>query len=259
VDPAGFDPATADGARVRREFGFADDTVVIGQVAWFYPPLRSPAAPPGMDGRGVKGHEDLVAAARVVLDRRPDVRFLVVGDGFGPEGARHFAAIQQLARDVGVDHAVIFAGRRMDLVDVLAALDISVQASVTENYGGTVESLLMERPLVATRAGGMPEVVIDGETGLLVPTQAPEALAAAILRLVEDPALGRRLGMAGRKRMLEHHTIQHTIEGIIDVYQEVAAERGLRRPPFDGSRSRVTAESIGPLGLMPKDVLFVDS
>jgi glycosyltransferase involved in cell wall biosynthesis len=256
VDPAGFDPAQADRRRLRRELGLADTTVVVGQVAWFYGALMPPVAPPGMTGRGIKGHEDLMAAARIVLDKRPDVRFLVVGDGFDEAGMRHFEDIRRLARELGVEDAVIFAGRRSDLVDVLASLDISVQCSLSENYGGTIESLLMERPMVATAAGGMPEVVIDEETGLLVPVRDPEALAAAILRLVEDPGLARRLGEAGRTRMLERHTIQHTIRGVIDAYDELAAERGLRRPPFDEPPRSRSAESLGSLGLMPSDVLF---
>jgi glycosyltransferase involved in cell wall biosynthesis len=259
IDPAGFDPAQGDGGRVRRELGLDPDTVVIGQVAWFYAALKPPIAPPGLEGRGIKGHEDLLAAARIVLDRRPDVRFLIVGDGFGEAGASHFEDIRRLARELGIEDEVIFAGRRPDLVDVLASLDVSVQCSLSENYGGTIESLLMERPMVATRAGGMPEVVIDEQTGLLVPVRDPEALAAAILRLVEDPALGRRLGEAGRARMLERHTIQHTIDGVVDVYREVAEERGLRRPPFDGAAPGGSQESIGPLGLMPADVLFTES
>jgi glycosyltransferase involved in cell wall biosynthesis len=259
IDPAGFDPAAADGRRVRRELGLADGTPVVGQVAWFYPVLTPPIAPPGMDGRGIKGHEDLLAAARIVLDRRPDVRFLVVGDGFGDLGVRHFEHIRGLARELGVADSVIFAGRRTDLVDVLAALDVSVQASLSENYGGTIESLLMERPTVATAAGGMPEIVIDEETGLLVPIRDPEALAAAILRMVEDPELARRLGENGRARMLERHTIQHTIDGVIEAYREVAVERGLRRAPLDDPGPRGGPESIGPLGLMPSDVLFTES
>jgi glycosyltransferase involved in cell wall biosynthesis len=259
VDPTGFDPAKADHRRLRRELGLADDTVVVGQVAWFYGTLTSPVAPPGMTGRGIKGHEDLMAAARLVLDKRPDVRFLVVGDGFDEPGIRHFEDIQRLAFELGIEDAVIFAGRRSDLVDVLASLDISVQCSLSENYGGTIESLLMERPMVATAAGGMPEVVIDEETGLLVPVRHPEALAAAILRLVEDPELARRLGEAGRARMLERHTIQHTIGGVVDAYRELAAERGLRRPPLDEPASDQSAVSLGPLGLMPSDVLFTES
>jgi glycosyltransferase involved in cell wall biosynthesis len=151
---------------------------------------------------------------------------------------------------------VIFAGRRPDLVDVLASLDVSVHCSLSENYGGTIESLLMEKPMVATRAGGMPEVVIDNQTGLLVPVRDPEALSDAILRLVEDPELRHRLGKEGRARMLERHTIQRTIDGVIDVYREVAEERGLVRPPFDEPGVHRFEESLGPLGLMPSDVLF---
>jgi glycosyltransferase involved in cell wall biosynthesis len=259
IDPTGFDPAAADRRRVRRELGLADGTPVVGQVAWFYPVLTPPISPPGMEGRGIKGHEDLLAAARIVLDRRPDVRFLVVGDGFGELGVRHFERIRRLAVELGVADSVIFAGRRTDLVDVLGAIDVSVQASLSENYGGTIESLLMARPTVATDVGGMPEVVIDSETGLLVPARDPEALAAAILRLVDDPELARRLGERGRARMLERHTIQHTIHGVVEAYRELAAERGLRRAPFDSPVSREGPETIGPLGLMPSDVLFTQS
>jgi hypothetical protein len=88
---------------------------------------------------------------------------------------------------------------------------------------------------------------------------SPEALAAAILRLVEDPELARRLGEAGRARMLESHTIQHTIDGVIEVYREVADERGLRRAPFDRPGAPGSEEGVGPLGLMPSDVLFTES
>jgi glycosyltransferase involved in cell wall biosynthesis len=259
VDPTGFDPARADPARVRRELGLSDETVVVGQVSWFYGALTAPIAPPGMAGRGIKGHEDLMAAARLVLDERPDTRFLIVGDGFGEEGVRHFEDIRRLARDLELGDAVIFTGRRRDLVDSLASLDVSVQCSLSENYGGTIESLLMERAMVATATGGMPEVVIDGETGLLVPVMQPEALAAAILRLIADPALGRRLGVAGRARMLERHTIQHTISGVIDAYRQLAAERGVRRPPLDEVAPPCPPDRIGSLGLMPSDVLFTDS
>jgi glycosyltransferase involved in cell wall biosynthesis len=259
VDPTAFDPEQADRAGIRRELGLADDTVVVGQVAFFYPVLLPPIAPPGTKGRGIKGHEDLMAAARIVLDHRPDARFLVVGDGFGDEGVKHYEAIRRLARDLGIEHAVIFAGRRADLVEVIGAMDVSVQCSLSENYGGTIESLLMSRPMVATRAGGMPEVVIDGETGLLVPVHDPEALAEAILRLIEDPQLARRLGEAGRARMLEHHTIQRTIDEVIEVYRELAAERGLTRAPLDRNGAPGHRRSVGSLGLMPSDVLFAAS
>ncbi len=259
VDPHGFDPGAADGARIRRELGFADDTPLVGQVAFFYPVLRHGIGPPGSQGRGIKGQEDLLAAAAIVLKERPDVRFVVVGDGFGEEGKRHFESVKQLACELGVDHAVVFTGRRSDHVDILAALDISVQCSLTENYGGTIESLLMEKAMIATRAGGMPEVVIDGETGLLVPVRDPQALAAAILRLVRDPELGRTLGRAGRELMLRKHTIQQTTDGVVDVYADIARRKGINAPPLlAAGRVPPPGDAEASLGLMPSDVLFSD-
>jgi glycosyltransferase involved in cell wall biosynthesis len=257
IDPSEYDPSLADRFRVRHEFGISDGTPLIGQVAFFYPPLRRGVNPHGAEARGIKGHEDLLAAAQIVLQSRPDVRFLVVGDGFGEAGQRHFEDIQRLACSLGVDHAVIFAGRRRDLVDVIAALDVSVQCSLSENYGGTVESLLLERPMVATAVGGMTETVIHGETGLLVPVHSPADLAAAMLRLIENRELAQALGRAGRTRMLERHTIQRTIEGVVQVYGEVARTKGITRPPLDGSPS-LGADHDAGLGLMPRHVLFGD-
>jgi glycosyltransferase involved in cell wall biosynthesis len=254
VDATKFAPDEVDPTSFRRELGIGAGTPLIGQVAFFYPVVSGPAAPPWADGRGIKGQEDLLRAARLVLDRRPDARFVFVGDGWGEAGTRHLEEVRELARTLAIDHAVTFAGRRGDVPEVLAALDVSVQCSLSDNYGGTIESLLMRRPTVATRVGGLPETVRDGETGLLVPLRDPDALAAAILRLVEDPALGRRLGAAGRELMLERHTIQHTIAGVAAVYAEEASARGLaRRPP---ARADDGALAAGGLGLDARDVLF---
>ena len=195
---------------------------------------RSPRR--GVRGRGIKGHEDFVDAARLVLFRRPDARFLLVGDGWGPAGEQHRDDIRRRCRALGIEDEVIFTGRRRDIRDVLAALDVSVQCSLSENYGGTLESLLMRAPTVATRVGGMPEAVRHEQTGLLVEPRDPVGLAAAMLRLIEDRPLAQRLGGAGRELMLERFTFQTTVAGVASVYREVAAERGLRRPPLaDGS------------------------
>jgi glycosyltransferase involved in cell wall biosynthesis len=113
---------------------------------------------------------------------------------------------------------VIFTGRHEDVPSLLAAADVAVQCSLVENLGGTIEALLMERPVVATRAGGMPESVRDGETGLLVPPSDPEALAAAILRLLENRDEGAALGRAGRQLMLERFTFARMVDDIDAVY-----------------------------------------
>jgi glycosyltransferase involved in cell wall biosynthesis len=231
ADPREFDPARADGARIRAEFGFAPEAPVIGQVAHFYPIRHPSLSPPLARGRGHKGHEDHVEAARIVLEQRPDARFLMVGNGCEAGGERLRNDLRARCRALGIDHAVLFPGPRLDVPDVLAALDVSVQCSLDENYGGTIESLLMGRPTIATRVGGMPEVVRHEETGLLVPPRDPEALAAAILRLIEDPELGRRLGAAGRELVLDGYTTAACVRGVDRVLREVATERAIRRPP----------------------------
>lgn len=212
VDQSGHDPALADGARVRRELGLAPDTPVIGKVAYFYPPARTPGAvPPELRGRGIKGHDVLLRAVPHVLESFPGAKFVLVGRGLGADGPRYEQRLKELAASLGVAHAVLFPGVRRDVPDVLASFDVSVHTSLSDNLGGTVESLLMERPLVVSDIGGFADTVIHEETGLVVPKDDPPALAAAIVRLLHDRALARRLGTNGRAHMLSRFTLAHTV------------------------------------------------
>jgi len=234
TDAAVFDPRTADPARARRELGVPPLAPLIGQVAHFYPKPNGLAAPPHLRGRSLKGHDTMLAAAKLVLEHYPDARFALVGGDWGEAGRTHREEMEQLAAELGVAHAVMFTGLRHDVPDLLAAFDVSVQCSLSENHGGTVESLLMEAPTVATRVGGMPETVRHEETGLLVPPREPEALAAAILRLLDDRELGRLLGRRGRELMLGRFTLDHMVDEVDALYRELAASRKLaRRHPRD--------------------------
>ena len=217
---------------MRRELGVAPDTPLVGQVAYFYPVDDGPFAPPHVRGRGVKGHEDFVDAARLVLDRRPDARFVLVGDGWGPLGERHRDDIRRRCGELGIEDEVIFTGRRRDIADMLAALDVSVQCSLSENYGGTLESLLMRAPTIATRVGGMPEAVRHEETGLLVEPRDPPGSPPRCCASSRIASSGGASASAGRELMLERFTFQSTVQGVVSVYGELAAERGLRRPPL---------------------------
>ena len=221
ADPARFDPAHADPARIRREFRLGPATPLIGLVAYFYPPRDGWHTPPFLRNRGVKGHETFLAAARLVRERWPDARFVLVGSGWGRAGERYRERLMQECQTEGLGEAVIFTGFRGDVADLLAAFDVAVQCSRSENYGGTIESLLMETPTVATRVGGMPETVRAGETGLLVPPDDPAALAAAILALLDDPARAHEMARAGRRLMLERFQIARTVESIADLYEGV--------------------------------------
>jgi glycosyltransferase involved in cell wall biosynthesis len=218
ANAARFDPSRADRQRVRRELGIAPGAPLIGLVAYFYPPRDDWQTPPELRGRGIKGHDDFLSAAWLIRQQMPEARFLLVGAGWGPAGERYRQSLMMRCRDEHPDDAVVFLGRRDDVPDILAALDVAVQCSLSENYGGTIEALLMERPTVATRVGGMPETIRHGETGLLVPPRDPEALAAAILELIRDRARAQAMARAGRALMLEQFQISATAEGIAAIY-----------------------------------------
>jgi glycosyltransferase involved in cell wall biosynthesis len=224
VEHRRYDPAITDGARIRRELGLAPDQPTIGFVAYFYPPTsNSTVVPRHLEGRGVKGHDILLHAVPLVREVFPTAKFLLVGKGWGPQGEAYERELHALADTLGVSDSVIFTGERSDVPDVLASLDVSVHCSRTENLGGTLESLLMARPMVVTRVGGMVDTVRDGETGLVVPPDDPPAMAAAIVRLLRDRALAERLGANGRRLMLERFSLDRAVSDFESLYQRSAA------------------------------------
>jgi glycosyltransferase involved in cell wall biosynthesis len=217
ADAARFDPARADPAAARRALGIADGVPLVALVAHFYPPMRGAQTPPHTMGRGPKGHEDFLAAAQIVAERFPEARFVIAGNGVVAAGE----AYRRHLMEGCTNDRVLFAGHVDDVVSLLAAADVAVQCSLTENLGGTIEALLMERPVVATRVGGMPESVRDGQTGLLVPASDPAALAAAIVRLLEHGDEAAAFGCAGRKLMLERFTAARTADDVAGVYRRL--------------------------------------
>jgi glycosyltransferase involved in cell wall biosynthesis len=227
ADADRFDPARANGARIRRELGLDADAPLVGLIAYLYPPVRGWVAPRALRGHALKGHEYFLDAARLVRQALPHARFLLVGGAIGPAAERYRAGLEAHARALGLADAVRFAGFRPDVPDVLDALDVAVQCSLSEGLGGTIESLLMGVPTVATRVGGMPESVRDEETGLLVPPRDAAALANAILRLLTNRQWARALAAAGRERMRARFTLQRTITDIDALYRAVAQEQAL--------------------------------
>ena len=210
VDQSRHDPALADGGRVRRELGIRPDAPVIGKMAYFYPAATA-ALFPQWDGRGLKGHDVFVRAVPHVLRSIPDARFVLVGRGWGPRGEDYERRIWDLAKTLGVSEAVIFPGERLDVPDTLAMFDVSVHCSLTDNLAGTVESLLMARPMVVSDIRGFADTVRHEETGLVVPPDDPEALAQSIIRLVRDRPLARRLGENGRRLMLDRFSLARVV------------------------------------------------
>ncbi len=137
----------------------------------------------------VKGHAVLIEAAAVIVREFPDVRFILVGDG----ACRKQFGTQVV--DLGLDKNFLFLGQREDVPEILAACDLAVLPSKTEGLSNALlEYLAAGLATVATNAGGNAEIIRDGVTGLLVPTDCPEFLTAALLRLLRDPGLAGRLG-----------------------------------------------------------------
>lgn len=195
---------------IRTEFAIPQDASVVGMVAYMYPPLRERK----LRGIGIKGHEILIQAASKVLAVRDDVRFLIAGDELIPGTAQTYKPrLIQMANDLGLSDRVIFAGRRNDIPQFLSEIDIAVVPSMSENVGGAVEPLLMGKPVVASNVGGLPDVVIEGKTGMLVPPGEPDALAQSLLRMLSLPVEERqRMGEVGRQIVAELFDIRETVK-----------------------------------------------
>lgn len=187
VIPNGIDlarvapPAPEDLAAVRAELA-ADDALVVSVVARLHPE---------------KGQEHLFRAMPRVIDATAGRVVLLVA-GTGSFRAQYEAEVRRL----GVERHVRFLGFRHDVARIFAISDVVVLPSVAEGFGLVLaEAMALQRPIVATRVGGIPEVVEDGVTGLLVPPARPDALADAIVGLLKDPGRRVSLGHAGRRRV----------------------------------------------------------
>jgi glycosyltransferase involved in cell wall biosynthesis len=164
-----------------------------------------------------KGHPTLLEAWPQVLEQVPGAYLLIVGEGSRQD------ALRQIAREQGVERHVIFTGRRDDIPAITAALDVAVLPSYREAQGLTIlEAMAMSRPVVASNVGGIPEMVQDGVTGLLVPPRDPRALAAAIARLLVDHQLADTLARAGHDLVHDRFCIQLMVNKVQGLYDDGA-------------------------------------
>ena len=164
-----------------------------------------------------KGHPTLLEAWPHVLRSVPDAYLIVVGEG------SRLDALHDIARDMKILHRVVFTGRRDDIPAVTAAFDVAVLPSYREAQGLTIlEAMALSRPVVASNVGGIPEMIQDGVNGLLVPPHDPPALAAAIVRLLQDHPLADMLGRAGHDLVHDRFCVQLMVKAVQDLYDEGA-------------------------------------
>lgn len=166
-----------------------------------------------------KGHRYLLEAA-AQLSRRaglPPVHVLIVGQG------REEAPLRALAQRLGIGDRVTFAGFQREVWPYLAIMEVFVLPSLKEGLSlSALEAMALGKPVVASRVGGTPEVVEDGETGMLVPPSDASALAEALASLVRSPEAMERMGRAGRQRVAERFGAERMASEIEEVYREVA-------------------------------------
>ena len=165
-----------------------------------------------------KGHPTLLEAWPLVLEACPSAYLLIVGEG------SRLDALHDIAREQGIDGHVVFTGRRDDIPAVTAAFDVAVLPSYREAQGLTIlEAMALSRPVVASNVGGIPEMIEDGVTGLLVRPQDPEALAAAIIRVLSDHQLADMLGRAGHDLVHDRFCVELMVSAVQDLYDEGAS------------------------------------
>lgn len=193
--------AAADKAWFRAEFGLSGTDIVMAVVAQLIPR---------------KGHRYLLDAMAGIKARHPDLKLIIFGQG------RLETELRERTARLGLAGVVQFAGFRQDLDNYLACIDLLVHPALAEGLGvATLKAAAAGIPVVAFSAGGLKEAVEDGKTGLLTPPKDVEALAKAIARLVENPALRRTFGEAGRARMQREFSIESMVDAHLQLYESV--------------------------------------
>jgi glycosyltransferase involved in cell wall biosynthesis len=190
---------------LRREAGIPEEAPLVGMVGRLVP---------------IKDVPTFLQAARIVRERRTDARFALVGDGEERPG------LESLCRELGLDGAVTFFGWRRDLAAVYGDLDVVVNASRNEGTPvALIEALAASRPVVATRVGGTPDLLGEGERGRLVPPGAPEALAQAVLETLDQSEAARRRAQAGREHVMTRHSSDRLVRDVDALYRELRAAK----------------------------------
>ncbi|OGG01221.1 MAG: hypothetical protein A3F83_16415 [Candidatus Glassbacteria bacterium RIFCSPLOWO2_12_FULL_58_11] len=180
LDLKPFINAKSDPNLLRDELGLNRNILLVGIVARLVP---------------IKNHICFLEAARLVLERYDDARFLIIGDG----ELRKY--LEQMTRELSLESRVIFMGFQHNLVKIYAGLDIVTLSSFNEGLPvALIEAMAAAKPVVSTNVGGVGDLILDGDNGLLVPSNDPAALAEAILFLLKNPDRRKMMGIAGRKK-----------------------------------------------------------
>ena len=203
----------ADGRRpeFRALFGIPEDRFVVGWIGRMTPIKRVP---------------DVLLSFRRLLDLGVDATLFLVGDGPDREAA------ENQAKELGIAKRVLSLGYQRDVSPYYALFDALVLPAANEGTPVVaIEALAAQRPVVATRVGGVPDVVMDCETGFLVESGDVEAIAEALARLAGDPELRARMGARGREFVVPRYRVERLVDDIDELYRELLTQKGLPLPP----------------------------
>ena len=212
IEITAFDPGM-DGSLFRQAYCIPKDAPLVGTVGRLRP---------------WKGQDRFLRVLARVLREMPDARGVVVGGAvFGVEDG-YEERLHDLADDLGVADRVVFTGHLADTRPALAAMDVFVHPGDPEPFGlVNVEAMAMGKPVVAFAHGALPEIVADGETGVLVPPGDESAMAEAILRLLGSPSLRTAMGSAGRRRAEREFSVERMVSQVEQVYLEALGSASL--------------------------------
>jgi glycosyltransferase involved in cell wall biosynthesis len=208
VDTRRFFPRPPE-RTLKKTLGLAEEALVITLVAVL---------------RTQKRHEIIINAAREVLTVFPQARFLFVGEGPGRE------RIQKEIRARGLEAFFTLTGYRSDIPEILSLTDVGVISSKAEGIPQfLLQTMAMGKPVIATKVGGIPEIITSGGSGLLIPPEDPQALAGALRQVLSDPTAARRLGEEGRRLIERGHTLERMSAKVLQVYRRAWEDKQLRQ------------------------------
>ncbi|MBS3762906.1 MAG: glycosyltransferase family 4 protein [Planctomycetes bacterium] len=193
---------------IRERYGFTEDDVVIGKIARLF---------------HLKGHEYVLQAAPEIVHECPEAKFMFVGDGILR------SHLESMARDLGVADRVVFTGLvdSAEIPDMISAMDMLIHASLREGLPrAVVQALLEARPVVCYDVDGAPEVVIDGETGRLVPPESVQELAEAVTELIKNPEKARTMGQNARGRFADQFRAETMVHELEKLYRNELSRAG---------------------------------
>jgi len=197
---------TVKNKSLREELGLLNGTPLVGLIANF--------------NFEIKGHIYFLGAAKKILGKVPDAKFVLVGDG--PLRPRY----EEVARELNIKKDVYFLGIRTDVPTIISNLDVAVLSSTNEGFSNVImESMAAGKPVVATKVGGSKEMVSDGITGYLVPPADSQAMAGAIINLIQNPDKAIAMGSAGREVVKEKFTVETMVKKYEELYFSLLKDR----------------------------------